>query len=71
MNLKASLEQIIIDAEAADLLERLDKFKSHVRENIPSEILILPSGEYNYSNRYGAMLTQATALTCTLRTFLE
>jgi hypothetical protein len=66
-----TLEQVIIDAEAGQLLEVLDSFRTHIRENIPGELLYLPSGEYNYSNRYGAMLTQVTALSCTIRTFLE
>lgn len=65
------LEQVILDAELDELLNRLWTFRDHVGENVPDEILRTPSGDYNVRNRYGAILFHISTLSSILNTFRE
>lgn len=63
-------DDLVLEADAYDLLERIEKMQENIKIHIPSEVLYTPAGEINMRTKWGSVYLHLTMARSTLRAFL-
>lgn len=64
------IEDLFLDADISALLTNLTEQIENIRQQVPNELLYLPNGEPNITNRWGAINFHISMARINLKAFV-